>query len=77
MCVCVCSATDVEELYHWMVDHFGAFPLFQHLERGEEDPIVPLLSRCTEEGKKVERAGGKVFIACFSRVTDPHLTQKP
>ena len=55
-----------------MVEHFTAFPLFQRLEEGEgEDPVIPLLSSCTEEGKKVARAGGKVFIACFRRVPDP------
>ena len=68
----ICIATDVEELHDWMVDHFTAFPLFQQREGNQDDPIVPLLSRCTEEGKKVERNGGNVFVACFSRIKDPH-----
>ena len=56
-----------------MVEHFTAFPLFQRLEEEKEgeDPVIPLLSSCTEEGKKVARTGGKVFIACFKRVLDP------
>ena len=56
-----------------MVDHFTSFPLFQRVSEGEEgeDPVVPLLSSITEEGKKVERAGGGVFIACFRRIPDP------
>ena len=70
--MCVCAATDVEELHHWMVDHFTAFPLFQRLESEEGDPVIPLLSHSTEEGRKVERAGGRVFIACFTRVPDPY-----
>ena len=66
----VYTATDVEELHRWMVDHFTMFPLFQRLT--DEDPVVPLLSQCTEEGKKVQRSGGRVFVACFTRVSDPH-----
>ena len=69
----VYTATDVEELHQWMVERFSSFPLFER--RGEEDdPIIPMLSQCTEEGKKVARAGGQVFIACFRRVKDPRDT---
>ena len=64
-------ATDVEELHEWMVEHFNSFPLFQAADEGE-DPVIPLLSSCTEEGKKVQRAGGKVFVARFKRIADPH-----
>ena len=56
-----------------MVEHFTSFPLFQRVSEGEEgeDPVVPLLNSVTEEGKKVERAGSRVFVACFRRITDP------
>ena len=59
-----------------MVDHFTAHHLFQRVGEEDEgaDPIVPLLTSCTEEGKKVQRAGGSVFIACFRRVSDPYTT---
>lgn len=70
----VYTATDVEDLHHWMTEHLSGFPLFQRLSSAEEssDPIVPLLSSSTEEGKKVARSGGQVFIACFRRINDEH-----
>jgi tRNA (guanine-N7-)-methyltransferase len=76
----VYTATDVEDLHHWMVEHFEAFPLFERVssEANASDPVVPLLTDSTEEGKKVARSGGKVFIACFRRIQDPVLaTQSP
>ena len=68
----VYTATDVDDLHQWMVDHFSGFPLFERLSPEHEscDPIVPMLRESTEEGKKVARSGGKVFIACFRRVGD-------
>lgn len=68
----VYTATDVEDLHHWMVDHISKFPLFEPLTSEEQscDPVVPLLSESTEEGKKVARAGGTVYIACFRRIKD-------
>ena len=70
------SATDVQEVHQWMVDHFTAFPLFQRVSEREEgeDPIVPLLTNSTEEAKKVERSGGAIYIATFQRVRDPYTT---
>ena len=70
----VYTATDVEDLHHWMVEHFTAFPMFARLSSEEEssDPVVPLLPESTEEGKKVARSGGKVFIACFRRIKDTY-----
>lgn len=70
------TATDVEDLHQWMVEHLSAFPLFRALsaEEQEGDPIVPLLVESTEEGKKVARSGQKVYIACFKRVSDSFLT---
>lgn len=70
----VYTATDVEDLHQWMVEHFSSFPLFCQLTSQEEscDPVVPLLLESTEEGKKVARGGGKVFIACFRRIKDTY-----
>lgn len=68
------TATDVEDLHQWMVEHLTAFPLFQALTPEEQscDPVIPLLAQSTEEGKKVARAGGAVHIACFRRIPDPY-----
>ena len=69
----VYSATDVRELHEWMTQHFVVHPLFEEveLEDKRKDPIVPLLSESTEEGKKVARAGGSVYTAVFRRIEDP------
>ena len=68
----VYTATDVEELHEWMCGHLAAFPLFEQLtpEAQACDPIVPLLSDSTEEGRKVARGGGIVYVACFRRIFD-------
>lgn len=68
----VYTATDVEDLHHWMVQHLSKFPLFEPLTSEEKslDPIVPLLTESSEEGKKVARAGGTVYTACFRRIPD-------
>ena len=70
------TATDVEELHQWMVEHLTAFPLFQALSEEEvlRDPIIPLLTDSTEEGKKVARAGGTVHTAAFKKIPDPYTT---
>lgn len=36
------------------------------------DVIVGRLGTCTEEGKKVQRNGGKNFLAVFRRIEDPN-----
>ena len=71
----VYTATDVEDLHQWMVEHLTAFPLFVPLSPEELslDPIPPLLGQSTEEGKKVARAGGKIYTACFKRIPDPAI----
>jgi len=70
----VYTATDVEELHQWMTEHISSHPLFEPLtaDLKAEDPILPLLPHCTEEGKKVARAAGQVYTACFKRVKDPY-----
>ena len=70
------TATDVQDLYEWMVEHITAFPLFQRVTPEEEslDSVVALLVDSTEEGKKVARSGGGVHIACFRRIADSYCT---
>jgi tRNA (guanine-N7-)-methyltransferase len=70
------TATDVQDLHEWMVEHLTAFPLFQRLTPDEEscDPVVALLANSTEEGKKVGRTGGTVYVACFRRVADNYTS---
>jgi len=72
-------ATDVEELYEWMDDHFKAHPLFEAVEEHNliDDPIQAQLFDCTEEGKKVTRAGGKKYLAAYKRVCDPYEISNP
>ena len=70
----VYTATDVEDLHYWMVEHISSFPLFERMSSEEQscDPIVSLLPESTEEGKKVSRVGGTVYIACFRRIVDKY-----
>ncbi|KAF2189516.1 hypothetical protein K469DRAFT_625218 [Zopfia rhizophila CBS 207.26] len=69
----VYTITDVEDLRGWMVEHFEKHPSFRQVgeEEVEEDECVKVMRTETEEGKKVERNGGKKFVACFRRVEDP------
>lgn len=64
-------ATDVKDLYDWMVGHFHQHPLFIEDEAGDQDPVLPLLFESTEEGRKVTRMGGQKFAAVFIRIPDP------
>ena len=70
------TATDVEELHEWMRRHFVAHPLFAEVleEEMDRDTVVPLLDTSSEEGRKVARAGSKVWKACYHRVPDPLVT---
>lgn len=45
-------------------EKLDAHPLFKALTTEEEemDPIVSILADCSEEGKKVQRAQGKVGV---------------
>lgn len=71
------TATDVQDLHEWMVEHITTFPLFQRVTPEDEscDPVVALLPDCTEEGKKVARSNGSVHIACFRRITDSYCSE--
>ncbi|XP_074488182.1 tRNA (guanine-N(7)-)-methyltransferase [Sebastes fasciatus] len=68
----VYTITDVEEVHLWMVKHFTEHPLFTRVPDGElvGDVIISRLGTCTEEGKKVQRNGGKNFLAVFRRIED-------
>uniref|UniRef100_G3N624 tRNA (guanine-N(7)-)-methyltransferase n=1 Tax=Gasterosteus aculeatus aculeatus TaxID=481459 RepID=G3N624_GASAC len=68
----VYTITDVEEVHVWMVKHFTEHPLFTRVldEELVGDVIVDRLGTCTEEGKKVQRNGGKNFLAVFRRIED-------
>lgn len=70
-------ATDVEDLYNWMIGHFNDHPLFQEITKDHyhEDAVIDKLFDSTEEGKKVTRNGGKKFIAVYVRVDDPFNKQ--
>ncbi|KAL3058426.1 tRNA (guanine-N(7)-)-methyltransferase [Gymnodraco acuticeps] len=68
----VYTMTDVEEVHLWMVKHFSEHPLFKRVldEELVGDVIISRLGTCTEEGKKVQRNGGKNFLAVFRRIED-------
>lgn len=70
----VYTNTDVEEVHTWMVKHFTEHPLFTGVPSEElvSDVIINRLGTCTEEGKKVQRNGGKNYLAVFRRVEDPN-----
>ncbi|XP_023180495.1 tRNA (guanine-N(7)-)-methyltransferase isoform X2 [Xiphophorus maculatus] len=69
----VYTITDVEEVHLWMVKHFSEHPLFARVPEEDlvDDVIISRLSSCTEEGKKVQRNGGKTYLAVFQRIEDP------
>ncbi|EME87458.1 uncharacterized protein MYCFIDRAFT_75311 [Pseudocercospora fijiensis CIRAD86] len=69
----VYTITDVEDLHLWMVEHLAAHPSFERVgeEETEGDVCVSVMRTETEEGKKVERNGGKKFVAVFRRLEDP------
>ncbi|XP_056324718.1 tRNA (guanine-N(7)-)-methyltransferase [Danio aesculapii] len=69
----VYTNTDVEEVHEWIVQHFSDHPLFSRVteEQLADDIIIGHLGTCTEEGKKVQRNGGRNFLAVFRRVEDP------
>ncbi|XP_043107476.1 tRNA (guanine-N(7)-)-methyltransferase [Puntigrus tetrazona] len=69
----VYTNTDVEEVHDWIVKHFSEHPLFCRVSDEElaDDIIISHLGTCTEEGKKVQRNGGKNFLAVFRRLEDP------
>ena len=69
----VYTITDVEDLHAWMVEHFARSEGFERVpeEVVEGDACVRVMRMETEEGKKVERNGGRKFVALFRRKKDP------
>ncbi|KAK4507495.1 hypothetical protein PRZ48_001230 [Zasmidium cellare] len=67
------TITDVEDLHNWMVEHLAAHESFERVgeEEVEGDVCVEVMRKETEEGKKVERNGGRKFVAVFRRLEDP------
>lgn len=63
-------ATDVKDLFDWMVKHLDEHPLFDRLSNSEieDDQIIELIVTSTEESKKVTRNEGDKFYAAFRRV---------
>jgi len=63
-------ATDVKDLYDWMVQHFKKHPLFEEIPDSEvkADEMLNLIISSTEEGKKVERNEGQKYYAAFRRI---------
>ena len=70
--------TDVADLMHWLVEHFSSTPLFERLSRMDlrADPAVRALIR-TDEGLKVQRNNGNMYIAVFRKRHDPLAPSEP
>jgi tRNA (guanine-N7-)-methyltransferase len=69
----VYTITDVEDLHQWMKTHLESFPLFEPVDEETlradgKGPILDAVWNGTEEGKKVDRNGGKKWLACFKRL---------
>lgn len=65
------TITDVEELYHWHVAKCDAHPYFQRIPNEQliaEDIAAVAMMTATEESKKVDRMGGKKFMAVYERL---------
>ncbi|KAF2767969.1 putative methyltransferase [Teratosphaeria nubilosa] len=74
----VYTITDVEDLHLWMVGHFQGHASFERVgEEFEGDVGVSVMKTETEEGRKVERNGGRKFVAVFRRVKDPGWVEFP
>jgi len=67
------TITDVKDLGDWMRLHLDSFPLFQRIsdEENAADPVVQLVTESSEEAKKVDKAGGKKFLAVYRRIERP------
>lgn len=62
--------TDVEELFEWMDERFGRFPLFRRRTEEEvrADPVVGFVRDLTDEAARVVKKEGGKFDASFVRV---------
>lgn len=63
-------ATDVEELYKWMMVNLQTSPMFREAmeeERGS-DALLSLIGSCTEESKKASREGRAIWSNFYVRL---------
>jgi tRNA (guanine-N7-)-methyltransferase len=74
----VYTITDVEELHGWIVKHFegtgeGVEELWERVgeEENKRDECVGVMMGETEEGKKVKRNGGRMFVGVWRRRENP------
>ena len=67
------TVSDVEELGTWMSNKLIAHRCFQRLTASEleHDPIIAIITNQTEEGRKVQRNEGTVYVNVFERVAGP------
>lgn len=67
------TITDVEDLGKWMWERFGGSVQFEEVgeEERESDVCVRTMRTETEEGRKVDRNGGRKFVSVWRRVGDP------
>ena len=66
-------ATDVLDLYEWMVKHCDQHPLLERVPEDclTSDPVICHILDSTEEGKKVARNEGSKWYAVYKRIQDP------
>ncbi|GMH35258.1 hypothetical protein BSKO_03126 [Bryopsis sp. KO-2023] len=64
------TITDVAELGEWMKSKLDEHPMYERIseEACAQDPVVEILAECSEEGQKVKRAEGKVYLNIYRRI---------
>ncbi|KCV72732.1 tRNA (guanine-N7-)-methyltransferase [Fonticula alba] len=69
----VYTISDVLVLHRWMDSHLEAHPMFERVseEEIENDPAIYLVKNSSEEAQRVDRNGGRKFLAIFRRIVDP------
>mmetsp|Transcript_56549 Transcript_56549/g.64813 ORF Transcript_56549/g.64813 Transcript_56549/m.64813 type:complete len:300 (+) Transcript_56549:45-944(+) len=67
------SITDIEELHIWNDTHLANHKLFKKLPQEEldKDPCIEMISTLTEEGKRVIREGGAMYVTVYERIQGP------
>ena len=65
--------TDVEELFHWMVERFQKHPLFKRRSDEEHaaDKVTAFVRDMTDEAQRVEKKNSSKFDASFMRIKNP------
>ena len=66
------TITDVKELHEFMARHGDAHRSFARIAAEDlaSDPAVAVMTKQTEEGKKVSRNEGEKYIAVYERLAD-------